>query len=96
MKIKISKKRRNSIFHHLGLPIPYELGKKINKFVIYLGEDIGSKIVEAGEVVGEKSYKLGKSFDSFWSTIEVKVIDKSEDMLPKNDTKKTFREAKSK
>lgn len=96
MKIKISKKRRNSIFHHLGLPIPYELGKKINKFVIYLGKDIGDKTFETGEVIGQKSYQFGKSFNSFWSTIEVKVIDKSEDMLPKNDTKKTFREAKSK
>lgn len=93
MKIKISKKRRNSIFHHLGLPIPYELGKKINKFVIYLGEDIGDRTFTTGETLGDKSFELGKNFASLLSVIEVKVVDKSKDMLPKrknNQSNKKF------
>ena len=76
--ITISKKKRNNIFHHLGLPIPYNLGKKCGEFTIYLGK-AGHK---SGKGVSEFSYEGGRTIGSAINVISVKVVDKSEDQLP--------------
>jgi hypothetical protein len=72
-KVTISKKRRNTIFHHLGLPIPYNLGKKCAEFTIVLGKTTGEGIYTAGNTIG-----------SAISVIRIKVIDKSDEQISKN------------
>ncbi len=76
-KVTISKKRRNAMFYHLGLPIPYNLGKKCMEFTITLGK-----------ATGERSYTAGVTLGSSISQIKVKVLDQSDDQLPKNNGKK--------
>lgn len=86
--ITISKKKRNTIFHHLGLPIPYNVGKKCGEFTITLGKK-----------TSETSYEAGKTIGSSINVICVKVVDKSEDQLPKeesNDRNNGVKQKKSK
>jgi len=68
MKVEISRRQRNNIFHHLQ--IPYYIGKNVNQFTIQLGKttieksfEAGREVVTIGDILGQKIGKQVKALD---------------------------------
>lgn len=51
LKVEISKKRRNSILHHLG--IPYKAGKDLYDFSVVFGEQSYERSRQLGMTISE-------------------------------------------